>query len=53
MDLNKTYYLFKWFVRFKNIFKEFKNLSVEKRRFRLRWDSNPANVGSDKNFKLN
>ena len=26
----------------KSIFKEFENLSVEKRRFRMRWDSSPG-----------
>ena len=30
------------FPTLKLIFKEFENLSVEKRRFRLRWDSSPG-----------
>ena len=29
-------------IFFFQIFKEFENLSVEKRRFRLRWDSSPG-----------
>ena len=36
--------------------KEFENLSVEKRRFRLRWDSNPGLSIAGRvlrNFKLN
>ena len=36
------------------IFKVFENLSVEKRRFRLRWDSSPGLSIADRlqNFKL-
>ena len=29
-------------MQMNSIFKEFENLSVEKRRFRLRWDSSPG-----------